>query len=65
MTMLRSGERGDRYMARRRSQKELKIDRATAKDRLSDADVQTAVAIFPEKARKVPLDVRIEPKAIE
>jgi len=52
-------------MARRRSQKELKIDRATAKDRLSDADVQTAVAIFPEKARKVPLDVRIEPKAIE
>lgn len=52
-------------MARRRSQKELKIDRATAKDRLSDADAKAAVVTLPEKARKVPLNVRIEPKAIE
>ena len=52
-------------MARRRSQKDLKVDRATARDRLSDADLQTAVVTLPEKVRKVPLNMRIEPEVVE
>jgi hypothetical protein len=48
-------------MARRRSQKELKIDRATARDRLSDADLQTAVVTFPKKVRKVSLNITNQP----
>jgi|GEM_PF-2998893 len=52
-------------MARRRSRKDLEIDQATAKDRLSDADLKTTVVIFPKKAQKVPLNMRIEPEVVE
>jgi hypothetical protein len=52
-------------MVRKRSRKDLEIDRATAGDRLSDADLATAVVTFPEKARKVPLNMRIEPELVE
>ena len=52
-------------MARKRRQKDLEIDQATAQDRLSDADLDTAKVIFPEKSRKIPLNMRIEPEVVE
>ena len=52
-------------MTRKRSRKDLEIDQATAKDQLSDADLETAVVTFPEKVRKVPLNLRIEPEVVE
>ena len=52
-------------MARKRSRKDLEIDQATIGDRLADADLATAVVTFPEKARKVPLNMRIEPELVE
>lgn len=51
-------------MARKRRRKDLEIDRATAKDRLADADLETAVATFPPKTPKVPLNMRIEPELV-
>ena len=35
------------------------------KDRLSDADLNTAVVVLPEKGRKIPLNMRIEPEVVE
>lgn len=52
-------------MSKKRSQKDLKIDRATEKDRLSDADTENAVVILPERGRKIPLNMRIEPEVVE
>ena len=52
-------------MAAKRSRKDLGIDQATAEDRLSDADRRTALTVFPKKARKVSLNMRIEPEVVE
>ncbi len=52
-------------MSKKRSQKDLKIDRATEKDRLSDADTETTVVVLPERGRKIPLNMRIEPEVVE
>ena len=52
-------------MPEKRRRKDLEIDRATEKDRLSDADLNTAVVVFPEKGRKIPLNMRIEPEVVE
>lgn len=52
-------------MSKKRSQKDLKTDRATERDRLSDADTETAVVVFPERGRKIPLNMRIEPEVVE
>jgi len=52
-------------MARKRNQKELTIDQATLQDRLSTADLDTAVVIFPEKGRKIPLNMRIEAEVVD
>ena len=51
-------------MARKRSRKDLEIDRATERDRLSDADLDTAVVTFPKQAPKVALNMRIEPEVV-
>jgi len=52
-------------MAKKRIQKDLRVDRATEEDRLSDADTETAVVVFPERGRKIPLNMRIEPEVVE
>ena len=52
-------------MASKRRQKDLQIDQATAQDRLEDADLDRAKVIFPEKGRKIPLNMRIEPEVVE
>ena len=51
-------------MARERSRKDLEVDRATERDRLSDADLDTAVVTFPQQAPKVALNMRIEPEVV-
>ena len=52
-------------MASKRRQKDLEIDQATAQDRLEEADLDRAKVIFPEKGRKIPPNMRIEPEVVE
>ncbi len=51
-------------MTKKRSRKDLEIDRATEKDRISDADLDTAVVTFPNKTPKIALNMRIEPEVV-
>ena len=51
-------------MSAKRSLKDLKIDRATETDRLSDADLDSAGVFFPEKTPKIALNMRIEPEVV-
>jgi hypothetical protein len=49
----------------KRSKKNRDIDNITANDTLSDADLSGAVITFPEKSKKVQLNMRLEPELIE
>ena len=51
-------------MAKKRSRRDLAIDRAKEKDRLQDADLDTAVVTFPRKTAKIALNMRIEPEVV-
>jgi len=51
-------------MPRKRSEQGLTIDRATENDRLSDADLDTAVVTVPGKIAKIALNMRIEPELV-
>ena len=52
-------------MAKARSKKDLETDQKTRIDTLEDAGLESATVVLPKKSRKVPLNMRIEPEAIE
>ncbi|MCZ6632683.1 MAG: hypothetical protein O7G87_04700 [bacterium] len=52
-------------MTQKRTQKDLEIDRETEKDRLSDAELESAVVTFPKKTAKIALNMRIEPEVVD
>ena len=52
-------------MAAKRNRKDMHIDRETSEDTLTDGDLESAVVVYPERNKKIPLNMRIEPEAVE
>lgn len=51
-------------MSTKRNSKDIEIDRATETDRISDADLDSAMISFPQKTAKIALNMRIEPELV-
>ena len=50
---------------RRLKKKDIEIDELTANDSLSDADVDSAEVIFPNKTKKIAINMRLDPEAVK
>ena len=49
----------------RRRKRDIEIDELTANDSLSEADVDSAEVVFPEKTKKIAINMRLEPEAVK
>ena len=49
----------------RRAKRDIEIDELTANDSLSEADVDSAEVVFPEKTKKIAINMRLEPEAVK
>ncbi len=49
----------------RRRKRDIEIDDLTANDSLSEADIGSAEVVFPDKTKKIAINMRLEPEAVK
>ena len=52
-------------MTKKRRKKDNEIDELTANDSLLDVDVGSAEVVFPDKTKKIAINMRLEPEAVK
>ncbi len=49
----------------RRRKRDIEVDELTANDSLSEADIDSAEVVFPDKIKKIAINMRLEPEAVK